>query len=81
MYTTVLELDLSTVVPCVSGPKRPHDRVSLSDMPADFGKCLTSPVGFKGFGLSDSVLGDKAQFTYSGNGQSYELQQGEVCSS
>ena len=29
-YTSVLELDLSTVYPCVAGPKRPHDYVSLN---------------------------------------------------
>jgi aconitate hydratase len=28
----VLELDLNTVEPCVSGPKRPHDRVPLKNM-------------------------------------------------
>lgn len=29
---TVLELDLATVVPCVAGPKRPQDRVVLSEL-------------------------------------------------
>jgi aconitate hydratase len=32
VYTgQVLELDLSKVDPCISGPKRPHDRVLLSN--------------------------------------------------
>jgi aconitate hydratase len=30
-YSTVLELDLSTVLPSLAGPKRPQDRVLLSD--------------------------------------------------
>ena len=30
-YSEYLELDLSTVVPSIAGPKRPQDRVSLSD--------------------------------------------------
>ncbi|CAD7923229.1 unnamed protein product [Amoebophrya sp. A120] len=77
-YTQILELDLSTVVPCVSGPKRPHDRVALSDMPSDFTKCLTAPVGFKGFGLGDAVLSDTSSFTYSGNGEEFELSHGSV---
>ncbi|CAD7937486.1 unnamed protein product [Amoebophrya sp. A25] len=64
VYTTVMELDLSTVVPCLSGPKRPHDRVALTDMPSDFSKCLTNAVGFKGFGLKEDVLGDTASFSY-----------------
>jgi len=27
----VMELDLGSVQPCISGPKRPHDRVSVSE--------------------------------------------------
>ena len=50
-YSSVLELDLSTVEPCVSGPKRPQDYVKLSEMKKDWTSCLSNPVGFKGFGL------------------------------
>jgi aconitate hydratase len=32
VYTDVLELDMSTVVPSLAGPKRPQDRVQLTDM-------------------------------------------------
>ncbi|PIE28964.1 aconitate hydratase AcnA [candidate division KSB3 bacterium] len=31
-YTEILELDLSLVEPCVSGPKRPHDKIVVSDL-------------------------------------------------
>jgi aconitate hydratase len=48
----IMELDLSQVQPSLAGPKRPHDRVNLSDMQKDFTTCLTSKVGFKGFGLT-----------------------------
>ena len=40
----IIELDLSTVVPSLSGPKRPHDRVPLVDMKKDFQECLTNKV-------------------------------------
>lgn len=40
----VVELDLSSVVTSVSGPKRPHDRVSVSDMKKDFNECLVNKV-------------------------------------
>ena len=50
-YSSVLELDLSTVQPCVSGPKRPQDYVGLKDLKADWNASLTNAVGFKGFGL------------------------------
>ena len=35
-YTDVLELDLSTVVPSLAGPKRPQDRVALTDAKSTF---------------------------------------------
>ena len=44
VFSEVVELDLSTVVPSMSGPKRPHDRVSVSDMKADFQRCLANKV-------------------------------------
>jgi aconitate hydratase len=39
-YTDVLELDLSTVVPCVSGPARPQDRIALPDLKGKFADIL-----------------------------------------
>jgi len=48
VFTDVLELDLSTVIPCLSGPKRPHDYVALSNMKTDFAACLKNQVGHKG---------------------------------
>jgi len=30
-YTDVMELDMSTVVPSIAGPKRPQDRIALTD--------------------------------------------------
>ncbi|KAI6240172.1 hypothetical protein M3Y99_00504600 [Aphelenchoides fujianensis] len=50
-YTKVIELDLSTVVPSMSGPKRPHDRVVLADLHQEFRRGLTEKISFKGFGL------------------------------
>lgn len=37
----VMELDLSTVRPCLAGPKRPQDRVSVSDLKKEFTTGLT----------------------------------------
>jgi aconitate hydratase len=36
VFTDTLELDLSTVVPCMAGPKRPQDRVALKDVATGF---------------------------------------------
>ena len=41
-FTSTLALDLSTVVPSMAGPKRPQDRVLLSNMKAQWQKDLTT---------------------------------------
>ncbi|RIK83848.1 MAG: aconitate hydratase AcnA [Planctomycetota bacterium] len=37
-FTSIVELDLSTVEPCLAGPKRPQDRIPLSAMKATWRK-------------------------------------------
>lgn len=54
-FTETITLDLSTVVTSVSGPKRPHDRVSVKDMKKDFAVCLTNPVSLNCFAIFTSV--------------------------
>ena len=44
-YTSTLELDLAKVEPSVAGPKRPQDRVLLSETPASFAKQLPTLQG------------------------------------
>ncbi len=41
-YTSVIELDLSTIVPSLAGPKRPQDRVALTDAKSSFTDALGS---------------------------------------
>ncbi len=72
----VISLDLSTVQPCLSGPKRPHDRVSLKDMQNDFQSCMQNPNGFKGFGVDQSKLKDEVSLSF--KGQEYKLKHGAV---
>ena len=45
VFTDTLELDLSTVVPSLAGPKRPQDRVALGDVAANFQTALTGEYG------------------------------------
>jgi aconitate hydratase len=44
-YTQTISLDLSTVEPSVAGPRRPQDRVLLSEAAQNFGKQLPSLLG------------------------------------
>jgi aconitate hydratase len=50
----IMHLDLGSVEPSLSGPKRPHDRVAMSKLQSDFHTGLTAKVGFKGYGLDAS---------------------------
>ncbi|XP_077106186.1 cytoplasmic aconitate hydratase isoform X2 [Ranitomeya variabilis] len=75
-FTQVVELDLSTVVPCCSGPKRPQDKVAVSDMKTDFESCLGAKQGFKGFHIPQGHHNDCMKFAY--NDADYELTHGCV---
>jgi len=55
-YSDILELDLSTVEPCLAGPKRPQDRVPLKDLKTTFLQSLTTDIASRGFGLSQDDL-------------------------
>ncbi|KAH8292313.1 hypothetical protein KR054_008440, partial [Drosophila jambulina] len=76
-YTETVTLDLATVVTSVSGPKRPHDRVSVSSMFQDFKSCLTSAVGFKGFAVPPEALAASGEFQWD-DGKSYRIGHGSV---
>lgn len=76
-FSQVLELNLDTVTPSVSGPKRPHDRVPFSNFRQDFVSSLSAPVGFKGFGLNPEQLARKSS-PFEFEGQTYTLEHGSV---
>ncbi len=46
-YTKVVELDLGTVVPSLSGPRRPQDRIALDNMQSQWAKDLGGTYGKK----------------------------------
>jgi aconitate hydratase len=52
-YTQVLELDLASIEPSVAGPKRPQDRIALSDLKAEFINVLKRSAGEGGYGRSN----------------------------
>ena len=68
-YTDTLELDLESVQPSLAGPKRPQDRVALSDMKDTFQKALTAPVKDRGYELSGDALTREAPFGTNGGSQ------------
>lgn len=48
-YSTVLELDLSSIIPSVAGPKRPQDRIDLSLLDDRFLELLHKPLNENGY--------------------------------
>ncbi|XP_057711134.1 cytoplasmic aconitate hydratase [Corythoichthys intestinalis] len=75
-FSQVVELDLSTVVPCCSGPKRPQDRIPLSDMKKDFESCLGAKQGFKGFAVAPDSQNAAVPVQF--DGKEYTLSHGSV---
>jgi aconitate hydratase len=59
-FSETLELNLADVVPSLAGPKRPQDRVALSEMKKSFEAALVAPVKDRGFGLGESDLTRKS---------------------
>jgi aconitate hydratase len=54
-YTDVVELDLSTVRPAVSGPRRPHDRMDLPELKGKFAELLAKPFNDGGYGKASEM--------------------------
>ncbi len=69
VFTSTLELDMSTVKPSLAGPKRPQDRVLLSDASSAFRSELT-----KSLGVAANDLGTTAKVA----GTNYEITHGDV---
>ncbi|KAJ6677521.1 ACONITATE HYDRATASE [Salix koriyanagi] len=62
VYSSCLALNLEDVEPCILGPKRPHDQVTLREMKADWHACLDNRVGFKGFAIPKESQGKVTEF-------------------
>ena len=55
-YSSDLDLDISTIVPSVAGPKRPQDRIELGKLKNEFNKAFSKPVTESGFGKAAADL-------------------------
>ena len=75
-FSAKLSLDLGTVEPCLAGPKRPQDRIALSDMQKTFQEALRAPVAQRGYALDDAAL--KRTADVKENGHSDRIGHGAV---
>jgi aconitate hydratase len=69
VFTDLVELDMSTVVPSLAGPKRPQDRVSLKDASVAFKLDLV-----KNQGIAESAIAARLPVS----GKNYDLGHGDV---
>ncbi|NLE50250.1 MAG: aconitate hydratase AcnA [Chloroflexi bacterium] len=67
IFSDTLELDLSTVQPSVAGPKRPQDRIELSQVKSAFKKALTAPTNERGYALKGDRLDERTAITVQRN--------------
>ena len=84
VFTDTLTLDLSTVVPSLAGPKRPQDRVALTEVKANYSDAfraererVAAAASAKG-GTATAVDLTQAAVTTSHRGQTFELRDGAV---
>jgi aconitate hydratase len=75
-FSDTLQLDLETVEPSLAGPKRPQDRVALSEMKDNFWLSLSRSRTEQGFELSESDL--QRTGIMGTNGGQIELRHGAV---
>ena len=75
-FTKTVSMDMSTIEPSLAGPKRPQDRVLLSDMKKSFNDSLRSPVSNRGFELDDASISRTS--TVQDNGHSSTITHGAV---
>ena len=74
VFTDTLELDLGTVVPSLAGPKRPQDRVALTDAARKFDIALTEIHGGRKKSDKPESVGD-ARYMDEGAGQAGQTPQ------
>ena len=75
-FSQIVELDLSTIVSCVSGPKRPQDKTLIFDLADEFKKSLNNKTNFIGFALSNESLNKQIKLVYKSN--EYSLSHGSI---
>ena len=73
-FTSNLELDLGTVEPSLSGPKRPQDRVSLTEMQPHWRASLNAEMGHQGHGIDPIRNSDSSPI----EGRGCDLNHGDV---
>ncbi|GIP01152.1 aconitate hydratase A [Paenibacillus lautus] len=76
-FSDVIELDLASVVPSLAGPKRPQDRIELTNMKQNFNDIIRTPIDKGGYGLSDEKIAETVKVNHK-DGSTSEMGTGAV---
>jgi len=77
VFTDTIELDLSTVVPSLAGPKRPQDRIELTNMKQAYNEIIRKPIDQGGYGLTEEKLQETVEVKHP-NGEVSKIGAGSV---
>jgi len=77
IYTDLVEIDLTTIEPNLSGPKRPQDLIPLSQMKKEFNTAVTAPEGPHGFALDQNEINKTATVKFN-DGKTAEMNTGAL---
>ncbi|MGG1597584.1 MULTISPECIES: aconitate hydratase AcnA [Paenibacillus] len=77
VFSDTIELDLGSVVPSLAGPKRPQDRVELTNMKESFNSIIRTPIEKGGYGLSEEKIAEVVEVKHP-NGETSKMGTGAV---
>ena len=77
VFSDVIELDLSTIVPSLAGPKRPQDRIELTAMKESWNTIIRTPIEKGGYGLTEEKIAETVEVKHK-NGKVSKMGTGAV---
>ena len=66
-YSQVVQLDLGQVTPSLAGPKRPQDRIELSNVATQFASLFSQPIADNGFNQPAALLATRHLLRHTNN--------------
>ena len=75
-YSRVISINLSDVVPCIAGPRRPQDRIPLTAVKETFRKILFTPASNGGYGINPDA--SRRKVTAESGGKDFSIGHGDI---
>ncbi len=75
-FSDVVSVDMSLIKPSIAGPKRPQDRIELTDLKSQWPGLLSAPIGSGGFAVEQDQMDEVVQVEHEGD--SFELTHGKL---